>query len=411
MATDINSEILTASEYTVKAAKKELGKTLDYSLESLKILEALIQRVRNHFIDLKKEQKLTEQIVQRASVSIGAYLGEVIRRHYGGNWIAKNAIMKVLVINGHEFSPIRYIFQCLTKDSDYSLERYLSDVKQKLQPPVEIENKPPVLETPKKTVDKSAKSTHLITNVIIGILVLCVLCIFGIVGLTIYSNTIRIPPTITPHPTATRIPTSRPRPTNTPRPVATRTPIPTTTTLLYKADASTYVLSESEIPDGFIILPGQTGFQTANTTSGFLSGYLATYKNGSSGILGTIQTSGYVFSVEIYVFTDNQNARQEFEYRTSLTKDTENVIVKSAGAKNIEGTDRAHLLLGVYDLDGLIANDATIIFQKENVVGVITSIGSAGAPSLGIEIDIDTATKYRINEANYYTGLVLRKIH
>jgi len=185
MAIDPNAEILTASELTVKAAKTELDKNLDYSIHSLKDLETLIQHVKNHFSNLKKEGKLTEQTIQHASGSIGAYLGEAIRRRYGGTWTAKNPIMKTLVINGQEFSPILYVFERLTKDVDYSLDNYLSDINQKLYPPEDFENKPPITETPKKTANSFMGNRSLIIGGIIG---LAVLCFIGILAVTIYSN-------------------------------------------------------------------------------------------------------------------------------------------------------------------------------------------------------------------------------
>jgi hypothetical protein len=134
MTTDINTEILKESEYTVKTAKKELGKTLDYSVTSLKDLDLLIEHVKNHFLNLKSEGKLSDQTIQKASVSIGCYLGEVIRRAYEGTWTAKNAILKTLVLSGKEVSPIRYIFDRLNRDSDYSLDKYWSDIEQMIYP-------------------------------------------------------------------------------------------------------------------------------------------------------------------------------------------------------------------------------------------------------------------------------------
>src|SRR5574341_58880 len=205
MTEDPNAEILTVSELTIQAVEKELGITLDYSVDSFKDLEALIQHVKSHFLKLKGEGKLTEQTVQRASISIGGYLGEVVRRHQGGTWIAKNSIVKVLVINDQEFSPILYIFQRLTKDSAYSLESYWADINKKLTPQEKIENRPPVSETPKKTTNRLMGNRGLIMG---GVISLVVLSIIGIVGITRYSNATRIPPTVTPRPTATRIPAS-----------------------------------------------------------------------------------------------------------------------------------------------------------------------------------------------------------
>ena len=141
MTTDINVDILKESEYTVKTAEKELGKNLDYSVNSLKDLELLIEYVRHQFLNLRNEGKLTDQTIQSASVSLGLYLGEVIRRAYGGTWTAKNENLKVLGINGEEVSPILYIYERLNKDSQYSLEHYLSDITQDFPNPVlEVED-------------------------------------------------------------------------------------------------------------------------------------------------------------------------------------------------------------------------------------------------------------------------------
>lgn len=206
MTNNPNAEILTASEFTVVAAKKELGKTLDYSIDSLGDLEALIQHVKSHFLKLKMEGKLTEQAVQSASISIGGYLGEVIRRHHGGTWIAKNAMMKVLIINDQEFSPILYIYQRLIKNSDDSLENYWSEINQKLQPQEELEDQLPVSETSKKRTNRLTGNRSLLVGGIIG---LAVLSILGIVGIKKYSNTTTILPTIptiTSQPAATKIP-------------------------------------------------------------------------------------------------------------------------------------------------------------------------------------------------------------
>ncbi len=180
-----NSEILAASELAVKGAKKELNRTLDYSINSLNDLEAFIQHVRSHFLTLKNQGKLTEQTIQRASVSVGGYLGEVIRRKYGGSWIAKNTVMKTLIINDQEFSPILYAFQRLAKDLDYSLDSYLSEINQKLPPGEKIEHEPPVSETPKKATNSLTGNRSLIIGGVIGI---TVLCFIGILGIIVYSN-------------------------------------------------------------------------------------------------------------------------------------------------------------------------------------------------------------------------------
>ena len=109
--------------------------------------------LKNHFSNLKREGKLKEETMQRASISIGGYLGEVVRRQIGGTWIAKNPVMKVLVINGEEFSPFMFFEQAATKDIDYSLQRYYSDVNNKRLKTAheKTEDKSTISETPKQT--------------------------------------------------------------------------------------------------------------------------------------------------------------------------------------------------------------------------------------------------------------------
>lgn len=158
---------------------------LDYSKDSFNNLEALIQHVKSHFSNLKKDGKLSDQIIQRASVSIGAYLGEVIKRHHGGIWVARSPVMKVLVINGQEFSPVLYVFQRLVKDSDHRLESYWADVYQKLYGEEKREQKPVLSEKPKEERVNSARNQNLL---LAGIISIATLCFFGMIGATVYSN-------------------------------------------------------------------------------------------------------------------------------------------------------------------------------------------------------------------------------
>lgn len=187
MAISSNNDVLSSAEDAIKVAEKALGKTLDYSVNSLQDLDALIEHVKKQFATLTQEGKLTEQTIKRASISMGSYLGEVIRRNYGGTWVAKNAVMKTLVIKEFEFSPINYIFQRLIKNSEYTLENYWTDIAHKLQPQDNLHGN-------KTTPDVDIKNTPLVNSknrkrdllVIGGIAGIVVLCVIGI--LAVYSN-------------------------------------------------------------------------------------------------------------------------------------------------------------------------------------------------------------------------------
>ncbi len=187
MAISSNNDVLSSAEDAIKVAEKALGKTLDYSVNSLQDLDALIEHVKKQFATLTKEGKLTEQTIKRASISMGSYLGEVIRRNYGGTWVAKNAVMKTLVIKEFEFSPINYIFQRLIKNSEYTLGNYWTDIAHKLQPQDNLHGN-------KATPDVDTKNTPLVSRkkgnrdllVIGGIAGIAILCVIGM--LAVYLN-------------------------------------------------------------------------------------------------------------------------------------------------------------------------------------------------------------------------------
>lgn len=187
MAIPSNNDVASAAEDAVKVAKQALGKTLDYSVNSLQDLDALIEHVKKQFVVLTKEGKLTEKTVQRATISMGSYFGEVIRRSYGGIWIEKNAVMKTLVIKDIEFSPLSYVFQRLIKNSEYTLENYWADLSRKLQ----SQDNPRDYKTPtevdrKNTPPVSSKKGNRWLLVAVGIA--GILCVVGVLAVIAYSS-------------------------------------------------------------------------------------------------------------------------------------------------------------------------------------------------------------------------------
>jgi len=60
----------------------EHGKTLDYSAESVKVVESLLGGLH----DSRAKQQLSDREVNVQALHFGAYIGEVIRRKYDGSW-------------------------------------------------------------------------------------------------------------------------------------------------------------------------------------------------------------------------------------------------------------------------------------------------------------------------------------
>ncbi len=342
--TDPNSEILRTSETIVKAAKQEFNQTLDYSIDSFKNLEALIQYVKARFIQLKNEGKLSEQTIQSASVSIGAYLGEVIRRHYGGNWIATNAVMKILIINGQEFSPILYVFRRLAQDSDFSLEKYWWDIDQELSPQEKTEDQKPVLEVHERTIHRRKGNRNLTT---VGAIVLGLLCIIGLSISSIkYGNATQIPPTSTPRPPATRSPV-----TSTPLLISTPSLIMKEPSNYLQNLPSGYVVNDSILPKDITLDDGSRAFDIALTNKQALS-------------QGDLVSAQYLIT---FYKNETTSASEYYKYLVDLNGQ-KNAVLDSE--LDIDGTDDSAMYLSFKE-------DKTMMGQYTSRIKnvIVTTVG------------------------------------
>ncbi len=342
--TDPNSEILRTSETIVKAAKQEFNQTLDYSIDSFKNLEALIQYVKARFIQLRNEGKLSEQTIQSASVSIGAYLGEVIRRHYGGNWIATNAVMKILIINGQEFSPILYVFRRLAQDSDFSLEKYWWDIDQELSPQEKTEDQKPVLEVHERTIHRRKGNRNLTT---VGAIVLGLLCIIGLSISSIkYGNATQIPPTSTPRPPATRSPV-----TSTPLLISTPSLIMKEPSNYLQNLPSGYVVNDSILPKDITLDDGSRAFDIALTNKQALS-------------QGDLVSAQYLIT---FYKNETTSASEYYKYLVDLNGQKNAVLDSEV---DIDGTDDSAMYLSFKE-------DKTMMGQYTSRIKnvIVTTVG------------------------------------
>ena len=342
--TDPNSEILRTSEYIVKAAKQEFNLSLDYSINSFKNLEALIQYVKARFIQLRNEGKLSEQTIQSASVSIGAYLGEVIRRHYGGNWIATNAVMKILIINGQEFSPILYVFRRLAQDSDFSLEKYWWDIDQELSPQEKTEDQKPVLEVHERTIHRRKGNRNLTT---VGAIVLGLLCIIGLSISSIkYGNATQIPPTSTPRPPATRSPV-----TSTPLLISTPSLIMKEPSNYLQNLPSGYVVNDSILPKDITLDDGSRAFDIALTNKQALS-------------QGDLVSAQYLIT---FYKNETTSASEYYKYLVDLNGQKNAVLDSEV---DIDGTDDSAMYLSFKE-------DKTMMGQYTSRIKnvIVTTVG------------------------------------
>lgn len=346
---NLGSVILKAAEYTVGIAKKNLGLDMDYSTQSIRDLDAVIEFVKNHFSNQRREGKLTDETVSRAAISLGGYLGEVLRRKYGGTWILEND-SRNLVINGISLTPIRYIHQNLEGLLSGNAQKYITDIEQTLNPKPALSVEKPLQSTappPHKPAVKPAnKKNDSLFYMGGGILILIGLCFVVFQGIQTLSIATRKPPV-----TATL-----PYPTN---------PPPTPTPKRFSGTPNDFL---QMLPNGFYF-DESLGQQyktledgTKLNLMGFRNNYALTY--------GDL----YLVMFSLSEFPDSPKARVGYELWLDAFADEEK---GTRGDIEIDGTDSSSVyFVPVDDVgDGEYALQGAFISRVDNVL--ITTIGFA----------------------------------
>jgi hypothetical protein len=100
----------------------QLGFTLDYSEDSVKALEQYVMELYEFL--LTPESTWTEEMKWSAALTLGAYLGEVIRRIHGGEWQAGTIDNPQLIIGQVYTTPPEKVMKHLTNGIEDHLGHY-----------------------------------------------------------------------------------------------------------------------------------------------------------------------------------------------------------------------------------------------------------------------------------------------
>lgn len=95
--------IVAQSQLAVRTAKFTFDESLDFSSESLEQVERIMSRL--HKQATAGPDKLTDAQLDDASTLWGVYVGEVIRRYYGGQWSLVDGVPD-LALGGRYASPL-----------------------------------------------------------------------------------------------------------------------------------------------------------------------------------------------------------------------------------------------------------------------------------------------------------------
>ena len=280
---NINVDMKSTADFAIKSARERFTQELDYSDQAIPMLENITTQIYWGFSSRDKNAR-EDGLVYNTAVIWGSYLGEYMRRKWGGTWVLKGSD-PVISINDLEFSPINLVYQIITTHPEYCLENFISEASKKITP-VAIAPQPsqsPIknIKQPTNVVsnEKSTQPRTLDRRLIIalagigGLFLVTLVCVigytmvnagglsaFGLFGsdpgsntvvliekntltpTTFFTNTPDFPPTLlptyTPKPSSTLLPTQTPSATYTqmasltptetlPSYTPTRTPAPT----------------------------------------------------------------------------------------------------------------------------------------------------------------------------------------
>ena len=124
---NINNEMIATAELAIKRAKEQFDQELDYTEQSLLRLEHLLIQAHQQFTILAQDDKKKNEAGYHTAKIWGSYLGEYLRHKWGGNWTERNT-ERFLIITGIELSPIAFVYQRITSLSDYSIEKYMTEI-------------------------------------------------------------------------------------------------------------------------------------------------------------------------------------------------------------------------------------------------------------------------------------------
>jgi hypothetical protein len=113
--------IVAQSQQAIKAAKLTFDESLDFTSESLEGVERIMTKLQ------KQEPKLTDEQITELSKLWGVYVGEVIRRYYGGQWVMLEGMPDV-ALGGKHASPVAKVRKRLVGGATENLKYYFTSI-------------------------------------------------------------------------------------------------------------------------------------------------------------------------------------------------------------------------------------------------------------------------------------------
>jgi hypothetical protein len=285
-------------------------------------------------------KNLSEEAIQKTARVWGSYLGELMRRKWGGEWVVSGTDIK-LIIRGKSYSPFQHIYQRITIGQQYDTNKYFASIasdmmandlaskKTSISPviltmkkcpycaeeikasaiicrfcnrplPSHENEMPPKIRPPALRKPARLKGGLIFLVILLLVAVICSV-IFVFMGRNLLSNipmaihTVTSSSTVTNSPTSTRTATltrtSTPTRTITPTKTSTPTPLPpaTQTALAVAASQTSEAMNATATAQAYLTQKLQTAIAISNRATALAqykeidSRELVTYPNNHKG--------------------------------------------------------------------------------------------------------------------------------
>jgi hypothetical protein len=127
MMTTITEDMKETADYAIKSAQDRYQKDLDFSEQSLPILENILTKISWEFSGTL-EKAGEGGLAYNQALIWGSYLGEYMISKWGGKWIQRDSD-RLISINHILFFPIKFVHQKITAHPEYNVEDYIKEVR------------------------------------------------------------------------------------------------------------------------------------------------------------------------------------------------------------------------------------------------------------------------------------------
>lgn len=125
--------LVAQSQMAIQSAKLKWAESLDYTPDSLDAIERMLGKMHNLAKYAAPGQGPTDDHINTAARTWGIYIGEVIRRHYGGQWSQGEDGVLTLSIGEAKVLPLAKARKRIVDGPTENIRYYFSSMEKVLQ--------------------------------------------------------------------------------------------------------------------------------------------------------------------------------------------------------------------------------------------------------------------------------------